>query len=97
MFTTVDEIRDPASQEFLPAWRVESNELGSALIALDDVAGNFIAVTQIPPHEDAAGNPRVDDPLTIDVVEGQTPGVRPAWYVRAADWVQRAFSPGAAL
>ena len=97
VFTTVEEIRDPASQEFLPAWRVESNELGSALIALEDVEGNFIDVTQIPPHEDAAGNPRVDDPLTIDVVEGQTAGARPAWYVRAADWVQGAFSPGAAL
>ena len=49
-------------------------------------------MTQVPTQRDG-----FDDPLTADLVEGQTPGLRPPWYARVADWVQNNFSPGRPL
>ena len=91
VITFVETVADPASGVFVPTWTMESNRIGSGLIEMEDESGDFIAATQIPTHIDGA-----DDPLTIDVVEGQRPGDRPPLYARTADWVERNLSPGGA-
>ena len=83
---------DPATNEPIPAWRIDNIAIGALPIVLEDVEGNFIATTQIATHLEEP-----DDPGTRDVAEGQTLGERPGWVIRAADWVQRNFSPGQAL
>ena len=92
VLTFVDTGSDPATGELVPSWIVEANGLGRGLIELEDLEGNFIAVTQVPTHLDPP-----DSPLTPAFVEGQTPGERPPWYARIADWAQRNFSPGRPL
>ena len=83
---------DPATGETINAWRIDNIAIGALPIVLEDVEGNFIATTQIATHLEEP-----DDPGTRDVAEGQTLGERPGWVIRAADWVQRNFSPGQAL
>ena len=81
---------DPATGA--PIWEIESNTHGRRLIELEDLSGAFIATTAVPTHLSPP-----DDPLTADLVEGQTPGQRLPWYGRAGDWVQTNFSPGRPL
>ncbi len=76
----------------IPAWTIERNESGTGLIEIEDVEGNFIALTNIPTHLDAPDNPN-----TADIVEGQRQGARPGLVPRVADWVQDNFSPGRPL
>ena len=92
VLTRVESRNDPGTGETVTAWRIDANEIGSKPIRLEDESGNFIAQTEIPTHVQAP-----DDPLTPNIAEGQTLGVRPGWVIRAADWVQRNFSPGQAL
>ena len=92
VLTRVESRNDPGTGETVTAWRIDANEIGSRPIRLEDESGNFIAQTEIPTHVQAP-----DDPLTPNIAEGQTLGVRPGWVIRAADWVQRNFSPGQAL
>ena len=92
VLTRVESRNDPGTGETVTAWRIDANEIGSHPIRLEDETGNFIAQTEIPTHVQAP-----DDPLTPNIAEGQTLGVRPGWVIRAADWVQRNFSPGQAL
>ena len=92
VLTRVESRNDPGTGETVTAWRIDANEIGSHPIRLEDETGNFIAQTEIPTHVQAP-----DDPLTPNIAEGQTLGVRPSWVIRAADWVQRNFSPGQAL
>ena len=92
VLTRVESRNDPGTGETVTAWRIDANEIGSKPIRLEDDSGNFIAQTEIPTHVQAP-----DDPLTPNIAEGQTLGVRPGWVIRAADWVQRNFSPGQAL
>ena len=83
---------DPATGATINAWRIDNIAIGALPIVLEDLEGNFIATTQIATHLEEP-----DDPGTRDVAEGQTLGERPGWVIRAADWVQRNFSPGQAL
>ncbi|MEE9276833.1 MAG: preprotein translocase subunit SecY [Dehalococcoidia bacterium] len=92
VFAQLSSVPDPGTGDVVPTWTIESNEIGSGPIELADEDGNFIAVTRIPTHLEAA-----DDPFTLDVVEGQTLGQRPPLLVRIADWVENNFSPGRPL
>ncbi len=92
VLTFVDDVPDVGTGAVIPAWTIENNELGTLFIELEDVEGNFIAVTKVPTHLDDP-----DEILTPGVVEGQTLGAQPPWHVRAADWVQNNFSPGRPL
>ena len=92
VLTRVEGRTDPATGEAVNAWRIDNNAIGALPIVLEDVEGNFIQTTRIATHLEAP-----DDPGTQDVAEGQTLGERPGWVIRAADWVQRNFSPGQAL
>ena len=76
----------------MPSWTIESNDSGRGLIELEDIQGNFIAVTNIPTHLEVS-----DDPFTPALVEGQRPGERPPWFSRVGNWVQDNFSPGRPL
>ncbi len=78
-------------------WSMEQNTIGARLIDLEDLRGDLLAITAVPLPVNLLGVPVVNDPLTPDVVEGQTPGDRPAWHIRAADWVQTHLSPGEPL
>ena len=82
---------DPESA-VVPTWRIDANEIGETFIVLEDLEGNFIATTQVATHLDPP-----DSPFTVDLVEGQTIGQRPALLVRVADWVEENFSPGRPL
>ena len=92
VLTQVERRRDPATSVDITAWRIDNIAIGALPIVLEDIEGNFIATTQIATHLEEP-----DDPGTRDVAEGQTLGERPGWVIRAADWVQRNFSPGQAL
>ncbi|PZC43570.1 MAG: Preprotein translocase subunit SecY [Chloroflexi bacterium] len=92
VLTRIEAQTDPASGDIVPTWTIENNEIGSELIVLEDVEGDLIANTGVRTHLDGP-----DDPLTVDVVEGQTIGERPGVFVRIADWVQTNFSPGRPL
>ncbi len=92
VLTRVETRPDPGGGEALTTWRIDNNEIGAVPITIRDIQGNFIRLTAIPTDQDPP-----DDPLTPDIAEGQTIGERPAWIVRAADWVQTNFSPGRPL
>ena len=92
VLTRVETRPDPGGGEALTTWRIDNNEIGAVPIILRDIEGNFIRLTDIPRDDE-----QPDDPLTPDIAEGQTIGERPAWIVRAADWVQTNFSPGRPL
>ena len=92
VLTRIEAQTDPASGDIVPTWTIENNAIGSDLIILEDVEGDLIANTGVRTHLDGP-----DDPLTVDVVEGQTLGERPGVFVRTADWVQTNFSPGRPL
>ena len=92
VLTRVETRPDPGGGEALTTWRIDNNEIGAVPIILSDIEGNFIRLTDIPRDDE-----QPDDPLTPDIAEGQTIGERPAWIVRAADWVQTNFSPGRPL
>ena len=87
---------DIVSSQNLPVFSLESNEIGTDLIGLEDLEGNFLATAY---DTEATGfNLAVtDDPLTVDRVEGQTLGERPNVVVRAANWMEDNFSPGRPL
>ena len=87
---------DLASSQNLPAFSLESNEIGTDFIGLEDLEGDFLATVY---DTEATGfNLAVtDDPLTVDRVEGQTLGERPNFVVRAATWMEDNFSPGRPL
>ncbi len=92
VLTRVETRSDPTGGEPLTTWRIDNNAIGTEPITLQDLEGNFIALTDIPTHEEEP-----DNPLTPDFAEGQTLGERPGWVVRVADWVQINFSPGRPL
>ena len=93
VLTRVESRPDPANVgQSINAWRIDANQIGAIPITLADEEGNFIRESGIATHEEPP-----DDPLTPNIAEGQTLGERPGWVIRAADWVQRNFSPGQAL
>ena len=92
VLTRVESRSDPTGGSALTTWRIDNNAIGTEPITLEDIDGNFIALTNIPTHLEEP-----DNPLTPDFAEGQTLGERPGWVVRVADWVQINFSPGRPL
>ena len=92
VLTRVESRSDPTGGSALTTWRIDNNAIGTEPITLEDIEGNFIALTNIPTHLEEP-----DNPLTPDFAEGQTLGERPGWVVRVADWVQINFSPGRPL
>ena len=98
VLATLELRTDIVSSQNLPVFSLESNEIGTDLIGLQDIEGegNFLATVY---NTGASGfNLAVtDDPLTVDRVEGQTLGERPNFVVRAANWMEDNFSPGRPL